>query len=159
MDTGEQGAQGAHDGREARAGVNGPGGRDGRTGTDGRASLDPNLNSDPNSDPDPGPRGDVGPLLTEEAAAAVAEVMQGLSAPARVRILDRLLRAPCSVGDLAADLALGQPTVSNHLRLLRHLGLVAGHRAGRSVIYGLRDEHVAELLRQVLAHVHHDLPQ
>ncbi|AZM87709.1 MULTISPECIES: ArsR/SmtB family transcription factor [Streptomyces] len=95
------------------------------------------------------------PTLTEPDAAAVAEVMQGLASPARIRILARLLHAPCSVGELADALGLGQPTVSNHLRLLRHLDLVAGRRDGRSVVYELHDEHVTALLRQVLEHVHH----
>ncbi|MEV8532507.1 metalloregulator ArsR/SmtB family transcription factor [Streptomyces sp. NPDC051211] len=94
-------------------------------------------------------------VLSEEEATAVAEVMQALASPARVRILARLLHAPCPVGDLAADLSLGQPTVSNHLRLLRHLGLVTGRRSGRSVTYELHDTHVEALLQQVLAHVHH----
>ncbi|MFE9559903.1 ArsR/SmtB family transcription factor [Streptomyces sp. NPDC006487] len=93
--------------------------------------------------------------LTEPDAAAVAEVLQGLASPARIRILARLLHAPCSVGELAGALDLGQPTVSNHLRLLRHLDLVTGRRDGRSVIYELHDAHVAALLRQILAHVHH----
>lgn len=96
------------------------------------------------------------PLLSEPDAAAVAEVMQGLASPARVRILARLLDSPCSVGDLAEDLGLGQPTVSNHLRLLRHLDLVTGRRDGRNVVYELHDAHVEALLRQVLAHVHHE---
>ncbi|WP_323188225.1 metalloregulator ArsR/SmtB family transcription factor [Streptomyces sp. NBC_00249] len=56
---------------------------------------------------------------------------------------------------MAEALGLGQPTVSNHLRLLRHLDLVTGRRDGRSVVYELHDAHVADLLRQVLAHVHH----
>lgn len=93
--------------------------------------------------------------LPADFAAAVADVMQGLSSPARVQILDRLHRSPCSVGELAETLGLGQPTVSNHLRLLRHLDLVRGRRDGRSVVYELHDEHVAALLRQVLAHVRH----
>ncbi|MFF1413181.1 ArsR/SmtB family transcription factor [Streptomyces sp. NPDC058289] len=66
--------------------------------------------------------------------------------------------SPCSVGEPAEALDLGQPTVSNHLRLLRHLDLVTGRRDGRSVIYELHDAHVAALLRQILAHVHHDRP-
>ncbi|MFJ3923244.1 ArsR/SmtB family transcription factor [Streptomyces sp. NPDC090022] len=94
-------------------------------------------------------------LLSEPDATAVAEVMQGLASPARIRILARLLHSPCSVGDLAEDLALSQPTVSNHLRLLRHLSLVTGRRTGRSVVYELHDDHVTALLHQVLAHVHH----
>ncbi|MDH6541415.1 metalloregulator ArsR/SmtB family transcription factor [Streptomyces sp. SPB4] len=97
-------------------------------------------------------------LLAEPDAAAAAEVMQGLASPARIRILTRLLHAPCSVGELAGELGLGQPAVSNHLRLLRHLDLVTGRREGRSVVYALHDAHVADLLRQVLAHVHHGGP-
>ncbi|MFI5986040.1 ArsR/SmtB family transcription factor [Streptomyces sp. NPDC051555] len=98
------------------------------------------------------------PTLTEPDAEAVAEVMQGLASPARIRILARLLHAPCSVGELADDLGLGQPTVSNHLRLLRHLDLVTGRRTGRSVVYELHDAHVSALLQQVLAHIGHGEP-
>ncbi|MCB5181008.1 ArsR/SmtB family transcription factor [Streptomyces antimicrobicus] len=94
-------------------------------------------------------------LLSASDASAVADVMQGLASPARIRILARLLAAPCAVGELAEDLSLGQPTVSNHLRLLRHLGLVTGRRTGRTVVYELHDEHVTALLQQVLAHVGH----
>ncbi|MEV7612680.1 metalloregulator ArsR/SmtB family transcription factor [Streptomyces sp. NPDC089799] len=95
------------------------------------------------------------PTLPETDAEAVAEVLQGLASPARIRILAHLLDSPSAVGDLAADLGLSQPTVSNHLRLLRHLGLVAGHRSGRNVTYELHDAHVTALLRAVLAHVGH----
>ncbi|WP_424215218.1 ArsR/SmtB family transcription factor [Streptomyces sp. BI20] len=112
------------------------------------------------SPPAPAPLPEVVPTLrpehlTEADAEAVAEVMQALASAARIRILAALLVAPRPVGELAEDLDLGQPTVSNHLRLLRHLGLVTGRREGRNVVYALHDEHVSALLRQVLAHVHH----
>ena len=45
--------------------------------------------------------------------------------------------------------------VSHQLRLLRHLGLVVGQRDGRQVVYELHDDHVAELLEQVVSHVEH----
>jgi DNA-binding transcriptional ArsR family regulator len=45
--------------------------------------------------------------------------------------------------------------VSHQLRLLRHLGLVVGQRDGRRVVYELHDDHVGELLEQVVAHVDH----
>lgn len=44
---------------------------------------------------------------------------------------------------------------SHQLRPLRNLGLVAGDRQGRSIIYSLYDHHVAELLDQALFHVEH----
>jgi len=51
------------------------------------------------------------------AFAAVAE-------PHRRRILDLLLDGERPVGDLVTDLALSQPAVSKHLRVLRDAGLV-----------------------------------
>lgn len=38
---------------------------------------------------------------------------------------------------------------------MRHLGLVVGHRQGRQVVYELHDDHVVDMLEQVIAHVDH----
>jgi DNA-binding transcriptional ArsR family regulator len=91
------------------------------------------------------------PALTDP----VAETMQALSTPSRLRILGRLTRGPCGVTELAADVGMQGSAVSHQLRILRHLGLVAGRRHGRQVIYDLYDDHVAELLQQVVFHVQH----
>ncbi len=48
-----------------------------------------------------------------------------------------------------------QSACSHQLRLLRNLGLVVGRREGRSVVYGLYDSHVAELLDQAVYHFDH----
>nr|WP_312867134.1 metalloregulator ArsR/SmtB family transcription factor [Streptomyces zagrosensis] len=102
--------------------------------------------------------GNTGELISQEQAFAVAEVMQALASPVRVQILDRLLHSPCPVGELAAEVGMEQNTVSNHLRMLRHLGLVAGLRDGRRVLYSLHDDHVATLIEQALTHVGHHRP-
>lgn len=44
--------------------------------------------------------------------------------PTRRRILDLLLAGERPVGDLVAELAMSQPAVSRHLRVLRDAGLV-----------------------------------
>ncbi|EOT05597.2 hypothetical protein K530_02757 [Streptomyces noursei CCRC 11814] len=46
-----------------------------------------------------------------------------------------------------------QSACSHQLRLLRNLGLVVGTRKGRSVVYSLYDNHVAELLDQAIYHI------
>jgi DNA-binding transcriptional ArsR family regulator len=94
-------------------------------------------------------------LLTVETARSVAETMQALAAPSRVRILSRLGVGACSVGDLARDLGMAQPAVSQQLRVLRHLGLVVGERDGRQTIYGLHDDHVRSLLAEAISHTEH----
>ncbi len=94
-------------------------------------------------------------LLTVDTARSVAETMQALSTPSRVRILSRLGVGPCSVGTLAEEIGMGQPAVSQQLRVLRHLGLVVGEREGRQVIYALHDDHVRTLLTEAVSHTEH----
>ncbi|MBL3670758.1 winged helix-turn-helix transcriptional regulator [Streptomyces sp. M2CJ-2] len=85
----------------------------------------------------------------------VAATLQALATPSRLYILARLQEGPCSVGDLAAAVGMEASACSHQLRLLRNLGLVTGERHGRSIVYSLYDNHVAELLEQALYHVEH----
>lgn len=94
-------------------------------------------------------------LLTPETAQAVAETMAALATPSRVRILSRLAAGSCSVGELAEDLGIAQPAISQQLRVLRHLGLVVGARAGRRTIYALHDDRVRSLLTEAMSHTEH----
>ncbi len=93
--------------------------------------------------------------LDAATARDVAQTMQALATPSRVRILGRLREAPCSVGELAGAVGMEQSAVSHQLRVLRHLGLVIGERRGRSIIYALHDSHVADLLDQAVFHIEH----
>jgi DNA-binding transcriptional ArsR family regulator len=94
-------------------------------------------------------------FLSPETARSVADTMQALATPSRVRILSRLGVGACSVGELARDVGMEQPAVSQQLRVLRHLGLVVGERDGRQVIYALHDEHVRSLLSEAVSHTDH----
>jgi DNA-binding transcriptional ArsR family regulator len=94
-------------------------------------------------------------FLSAETARTVADTMQALATPSRVRILSRLGVEPCSVGELARDVGMEQSAVSQQLRVLRHLGLVVGERAGRQVIYALHDDHVRALLTEAVSHTEH----
>ena len=88
-------------------------------------------------------------------ATAVAELMQALATPSRVRILGCLRGGPTSVGELAEAIGMEPSAVSHQLRVLRHLGFVVGRRDGRRVLYDLHDEHIAQLLEEAIGHVEH----
>src|SRR5919198_324717 len=88
--------------------------------------------------------------LDAAPAREVAEMMQALATPSRVRILGRLRQGPAAVGDLAAAVEMERSAVSQQLRVLRDLGLVIGERRGRSIVYALHDSHVANLLDQAV---------
>ena len=94
-------------------------------------------------------------------AGAVADTMQALATPSRVRILGRLRSGALSVNALADAVGMEPSAVSHQLRLLRHLRFVVGRREGRRVVYDLYDDHVAHLLDEAISHVEHvqlDLP-
>lgn len=93
--------------------------------------------------------------LSVADANRLAEIMQALASPVRLRILSALVARPCTVTELSEQLEVGQTTVSNHLRLLRHLSLVTGSRDGRHVHYSLFDDHVTELLDEAIGHLEH----
>jgi ArsR family transcriptional regulator, nickel/cobalt-responsive transcriptional repressor len=88
-------------------------------------------------------------------ATAVADTMQALATPSRVRILGRLRVGAASVNELAAAVEMEPSAVSHQLRLLRHLGFVVGRREGRRVLYDLHDDHVAHLIDEAISHVEH----
>ncbi|MCG5443403.1 metalloregulator ArsR/SmtB family transcription factor [Micromonospora sp. NIE79] len=60
-----------------------------------------------------------------------------LAEPTRRRILDQLLDAERSVGELVDGLGVSQPAVSKHLRVLRDAGFVTCRTAARQRIYRL----------------------
>jgi DNA-binding transcriptional ArsR family regulator len=93
--------------------------------------------------------------LDAVSAASVAETLQALATPSRLLILSELRREPRSVNELAGAVGMEQSAVSHQLRLLRSLGLVTGTRSGRSVVYSLYDNHVAQLLDEAVYHIEH----
>ncbi|MFC7328840.1 ArsR/SmtB family transcription factor [Marinactinospora rubrisoli] len=78
-------------------------------------------------------------------SAPPAAAFQALSDPTRLRILDLLRDHPRYVGELVEELAISQPRVSKHLRVLREAGLVTAHPDAQQRRYELRTEPLADL--------------
>lgn len=101
------------------------------------------------------PRDESRTRLDAQSAKAVATTLQALATPSRLLILGFLRDGPATVGELAGAVGMEQSAVSHQLRLLRNLGLVDGERHGRTVIYSLFDNHVAQLLDEATYHAEH----
>jgi len=66
--------------------------------------------------------------------------------PARVSILQHLFKIDfCVCGDLVNEIGLAQPTISQHLKELKHLGLIKGNVEGTSVCYCINTENWAKM--------------
>jgi DNA-binding transcriptional ArsR family regulator len=63
------------------------------------------------------------------------DTFTALAEPTRRRILDQLRRADSSVGELVSTLAVTQPAVSKHLKVLREAGFVSCRTAAQQRIY------------------------
>ncbi len=58
-------------------------------------------------------------------------MFQALADPTRRAMVDRLIRGPASVSELARPLAMSLPAVVQHLQVLEASGLVRTEKAGR----------------------------
>ena len=58
-------------------------------------------------------------------------VFQALADPARRDMIERLVRGPASVSQLAEPLSMSLPAVMQHLRVLEACGLVGSEKTGR----------------------------
>jgi len=87
--------------------------------------------------------------------AAIAETMQALTTPSRVRLLYALREGERSVNALAEAAGVTPAAASQQLRVLRHLKLVLARRSRQSMLYRLHDDHVIALLDEVRSHAEH----
>jgi ArsR family transcriptional regulator len=67
-----------------------------------------------------------------------ARVLKALANESRLKIIDRLSRGECSVGELTDLVGSDRSTISKHLALLRAHGIVLDRREGSVVYYTLR---------------------
>ena len=67
-------------------------------------------------------------------------ILLALGEEKRVRILERLAASPASVGELADELPISRPAVSQHLRVLQQQALVSHRAAGTRNIYRVEPE-------------------
>jgi DNA-binding transcriptional ArsR family regulator len=63
--------------------------------------------------------------------------MDALGDPTRRAILERLLRGPMPVGELARDFPVSRPAISQHLRILKRAHLVIDRPVGNRRLYAV----------------------
>ncbi|MGH7686046.1 MAG: ArsR/SmtB family transcription factor [Candidatus Dormibacteria bacterium] len=79
-------------------------------------------------------------MKANQAAAWTA-----LGDPTRRAIFERIVEGPCAVVELARELPVSRPAVSQHLRILKAARLVVDRPAGTRRIYGVDRDGLAAL--------------
>ena len=71
----------------------------------------------------------------------LATLFKALSHPARIAIIEYLLKVDkCICGDIVSELPLSQPTISQHLKELKNVGIIKGTIEGTAICYCLNPE-------------------
>ena len=76
-------------------------------------------------------------MIRRDVFKQQAQVLKVLANESRLRIVDRLSRGECSVGELTALVGSDMSTVSKHLAMLRAHRIVDDRREGNVVYYRL----------------------
>ena len=76
---------------------------------------------------------------------AYAQALQALGDPTRRSVLEHLRDGPLAVGEIAAQLPVSRPAVSQHLRVLKEAGLVTERQDGTRRLYRVDPDGLAGL--------------
>ncbi len=84
-------------------------------------------------------------LINEEKLEELAEFFKALAHPVRLKIIGILVEGKQCVKNLGELLNLSQPSVSQHLSILRARGIVGWKREGPIICYYIKDERVIKI--------------
>src|SRR5215467_180248 len=76
---------------------------------------------------------------------AYGNALTALADPTRRAVFERLSEGPLSVGEIAAELPVSRPAVSQHLKVLKEAGLVRDEADGVRRLYEVDRRGLAEL--------------
>lgn len=80
------------------------------------------------------------------ARPETADVFRAIADPTRRGLLDLLAAGEAPVGALAAEFDVSLPAISQHLKVLREVGLVSEQRVGRERRYRIEPEPLKEVV-------------
>jgi DNA-binding transcriptional ArsR family regulator len=88
----------------------------------------------------------TGKLTELDAMGRAAECLRTLAHPHRLRMVQMLLRAEYTVGELADACGIQSHMASEHLGRMKDRGLLKVERRGRSVYYGVAEGGLAGIM-------------
>ncbi len=85
-----------------------------------------------------------------EKLKRVARLMKTVSHPVRLSIIDLLLeRGALSVTEIYENVGISQSNASQHLKALEDVGVLGSDRNGKSILYQIQNQQIAQLLQCV----------
>lgn len=77
-------------------------------------------------------------------------IFKALAHPTRLTIAYNLMTQPeCNVSKMCECLNIAQPTVSQHLTILKNANVISGHRHANQICYRVKNPKVLKILKQL----------
>lgn len=81
----------------------------------------------------------------------IEHVFAALASTPRRRILAYLAETPLTAGEIADRFDMTKPSLSKHLKVLQHAGLIKSEKRGQFVHYSLADDNLLGTLHNYIA--------
>ncbi len=92
-------------------------------------------------------------MARQDDIREISQFFKVISDKTRLSILYLLKENERNVTEIVEAIDMEQSAVSHQLRILKDSRLVRSRRKGKSMIYQLDDDHIFDILEQVLAHI------
>ncbi|PIE97351.1 MAG: transcriptional regulator [Treponema sp.] len=92
-------------------------------------------------------------LLSSEKLNRMAQIFKLFGDPSRLKIINALKNNELCVHEITALMGMSQPAVSQQLRQLKQVRVVASRREGKRIYYYLNDEHIIQLFEICRIHL------
>jgi len=109
------------------------------------------LTTDPTDAVPPPPLSEAAISMLRESASQACAVLKAMAHEDRLLLLCQLTQGERNVGELEALVGLHQPSLSQHLGVLRDEGLVATRREGKYIYYRLASFEVIQIMQTLSA--------
>lgn len=95
-----------------------------------------------------------GQMISEKEADRMSELFQMFADSTRLKIMNALFVNELCVSDLSNLLEMSPSAVSHQLSNLKKTKLVTTRKIGKMVYYSMADEHIENIYRMSLEHIH-----
>ncbi|OGI11042.1 MAG: transcriptional regulator [Candidatus Margulisbacteria bacterium GWF2_35_9] len=79
----------------------------------------------------------------------IAEILKVLGHPVRLQIVEGIILNECNVSKIQKKMNLAQATVSQHMSLLKRVGVVENKRNGNEVCYSVTNDFVKDIVAAI----------
>ena len=91
-------------------------------------------------------------LPETEQLQRAADILKTVAHPLRLRIIDLLEQGERAVMEICSRLGAPQPSISQHLNIMKARGILASHRNGNQVYYSIANRNVVKIIHCVRRH-------